>query len=214
MLSGQEALRIAQTHQLELADFLDLLGRDAPESDFRIGLRGPADASRRYCRVQLRRTATPLADHAQRCMFLSELSGSVMCSIYQVRPRACEAFPYLEDGQTVKLSRLARAFCPPSAWLGVPVDVVGHHVLRRQQEFERAVYDAVIDAWNAMLPAEGRWPDGGAFLSYLGTSFALLASREPSLMVPPDSPQPLSFRVQYERALTLLTAAHLELRPA
>ena len=214
MLSGQEALRIAQTHALALADFLELLGRDAPEADFRIGLRGPDDRSRRHCRLQLRRIATPSAAHAQRCTFLHEQSGRVLCGIYPVRPRACAAFPYQEAGPVVKLSRLARALCPPSSWAGLPIDTVGHQLLRRQQECERAVYDAVIDVWNAMLPTVGPWPTEVSFFSYLTQSFALLAQREPALLVLPTAPQPREFVAQYERAYALLSAAHRALRSA
>ena len=148
MLSGSEALRIAAATGLPLADFLALPFRDAPEADFRIILGEKEPSSWRYHRLQLRREPTPSESHAQRCLFLQGEPGAIRCGIYPFRPRACIAFPYQEQGEAVRRSRLARVWCPPGAWVKDEVDVPAHRLLRREQASDRAHYDAVIDRWN------------------------------------------------------------------
>jgi Fe-S-cluster containining protein len=157
---------------------LSLPFRDAPEADFRIILGEKEPSSWRYHRLQLRREPTPSESHAQRCLFLQGEPGAIRCGIYPFRPRACIAFPYQEQGEAVRRSRLARVWCPPGAWVKDEVDVPAHRLLRREQASDRAHYDAVIDRWNdaakthrtaahyrALLAAPGRSLPTHSFLT-------------------------------------------------
>lgn len=171
LLSGREALRIAQALALPLAAFVDLPSREHAEGEFRIVLRDAMTGQLRHHRMELRQHATPGESFTRRCHFLSTHNDTVRCGCYAVRPRACAAFPYLESADDVVLSRLSRAYCPTGAWKSVAIDVPAHRLLRRDQEADRAIHDKVIDVWNARVPVEDRPFDAGMFFDYLRDAY-------------------------------------------
>jgi Fe-S-cluster containining protein len=172
LLSGREALRIAAALGLPLDAFTDFPSRERAEGEYRIALRDAATGQRRYHRMELRQVATPEESHLRRCYFLITQSESVRCGCYDARPRACAAFPYLESGDSVVVSRLGRAYCPKGAWGDVVIDVPAHRLLRREQESDCADYDAVIDAWNSRVSVDDSHAGAPDFLAHLERAYA------------------------------------------
>ncbi|MFO0575512.1 MAG: YkgJ family cysteine cluster protein [Polyangia bacterium] len=191
--TGREVLRIAAATGLPLAACTELRGRERCEGEFRIVLAAPSPAGteRRYHRLELRRVPTPEADFMQRCIFLQTDGPAARCGIYPLRPGPCAAFPFERDGAGVRISRIVRigrAYCPPGAWqppaAGDETERVVQPLVRR--DADRAVYDAVIDVWNAR--ADAALQDGARFFRFLHEAYAAIERHAPELFevgVPP-----------------------------
>lgn len=206
--TGREALRIAAALGLPLEAFTELRSRERCEGEFRIVLAAPAprETERRYHRLELRRVPTPEAGSTHRCIFLQtdglQTSGlqtgglqtdgpAARCGIYPLRPGPCAAFPFQRDGAVVRIGRIARAYCPPGAWPPLAAGEDADRVLQplRRRDADRAVYDALIDLWNARADAAAVLPDGARFFAFLHDAYAVLERRAPELFdaaAPPE----------------------------
>lgn len=172
LLSGREALRIADTLSLPLEDFVVLPSREQAEGEYRIVLRDET-GQLSYHRMELRKRPSLDESFLVRCNFLITSADGARCGCYSVRPRACIAFPYLERGDDVVINRLARVYCPPGAWRDLPIDVPAHRLLRRTQESDRAIYSDIIATWNARVSDEESPFDTAMFLAHLRAAYTL-----------------------------------------
>lgn len=176
-VEGFDVYRIWRDLRLSPVDFAELRWVEERDADHRI-LLDPDPEARRYHRLMLVRVDDALPEHPQRCIFLISVGSDARCGIYHSRPSMCRTYPsYVEDGV---IGASGGKYCPPGSWRLQTLDVP---LIRARLQFkarQHAIYERLVDAWNARLLATGERREASDFLHFLVNAYSELEERDGS----------------------------------
>jgi len=180
VVTGFDAFRLARALAAPPSDFCDLRWAAAPEGHYRILLNALPGAEKRYYRLVLRRLDGDHPRFEHRCTFLLTVGERGRCGVYEARPNVCRTYPTSLDGESVGFDSGGR-WCPPGAWTPDLVDVPLARLQHRRRDRHLALWNALVDGWNARLLATSEAVGHAFFYRFLLDAYVDLAARAPAL---------------------------------
>ncbi len=181
VLTGGDAFRIARGLALPPNDFCELRWLGEEQGRYRILLNGLPGAEPRYYRLALRRLPGDHPRYEKRCNFLLTVGERGRCGIYDLRPAVCRTYPTgLGDDGAVHLEAGGQ-YCP-EPWSLERIDVPAFRLRHQHRDRQIALWDALVDGWNARLRADAEAVGHSVFYRFLLDAYTDIAARAPSLL--------------------------------